>query len=76
MVIIVSPFSAPVAPATVRTQVLDRGSQISLTTFFPLQRLHCLPSDTRVWDLKFRFRCRKCNGREFEVTVEELRTGG
>jgi hypothetical protein len=40
-----------------------------------LQRLHRLPSDTLVYDLRFRFRCRKCNSRDsFEVTVEELGT--
>jgi hypothetical protein len=49
-----------------------------IAQFLPgaLQRLHRIPSDTLVCDLKFRFRCRKCNGGEFEVTVEELRTDG
>jgi hypothetical protein len=39
-----------------------------------LQRLRRLLSDTLVYDLKFRFRCRKCNSRRdtFEVTVKEL----
>jgi hypothetical protein len=46
-----------------------------LTTFSPLQRLHRISSDTLVCDLKYRFKCRKCNEREFEVTVAELRTG-
>jgi hypothetical protein len=47
-----------------------------IAQFLPgaLQRLHRIPSDTLVCDLKFRFKCRKCNGKEFEVTVEELRT--
>jgi hypothetical protein len=39
-----------------------------------LQRLHRLPSDTLVYDLRFRFGCKKCNGTDFDVTVEELRT--
>ena len=42
-----------------------------------LQRLYRVPSDTLVSDLRFRLRCRNCNGRDsFEVTVEELRTHG
>jgi hypothetical protein len=41
-----------------------------------LQRLHRLPSDTLVYDLRYRFRCRKCNARDsFEVTVEDLSQG-
>jgi hypothetical protein len=40
-----------------------------------LQRLYRVPSDTLVYDLRFRLRCRKCNSRDsFEVTVEQLRT--
>lgn len=37
-----------------------------------LQRVHKLPSDTLVNDLRYRLRCAKCNSRErFKVTVVE-----
>ena len=47
-----------------------------IAQFLPgaLQRLHRIPSDTLVCDLRHRFQCRKLNGRKFEVTVEELPT--
>jgi len=48
-----------------------------IVQFLPgaLQPLHRIPSDTLVCDLRFRFRCGKCNGREFKVTVEEVTSG-
>jgi hypothetical protein len=37
-----------------------------------LQRLHKLPSDTLVYDLRYRLRCAKCRSRErFTVTIAE-----
>jgi hypothetical protein len=39
-----------------------------------LRRLHKLPSDTLVYDLRYRLRCQKCRSRDhFTVTVEEDR---
>jgi hypothetical protein len=41
-----------------------------------LQRIYRVPSDTVIYDLKCRLRCRRCNSRrDFEVTMEELPTG-
>ena len=41
-----------------------------------LQRLHKLPSDTLVYDLRFRLRCRKCNSRDgIKVSVERVTNG-
>jgi hypothetical protein len=35
-----------------------------------LQRLHKMPSDTLVYDLRYRLRCQKCRSRDqFTVTV-------
>jgi hypothetical protein len=37
-----------------------------------LQRLHRLPSDTRMCDLRYRLRCTKCNSQaRFTVTVKD-----
>jgi hypothetical protein len=41
-----------------------------------LQRLYRVPSDTLVYDLRFRLRCSRCNAkRGFEVTVVEPLAG-
>jgi hypothetical protein len=42
-----------------------------------LQRLHRFPSDTLIYDLQFRLRCRHCNRRSgFRIAVEDDRGRG
>ena len=47
-----------------------------ITHFLPgyLERHYGVASDTLVWDLRYRFRCLKCNSRDrFEITIEDGR---
>ena len=40
-----------------------------------LQRLRRVPSDTLLYDLQYRFRCKRCNAdRDFRITLEERKT--
>ena len=42
-----------------------------------LQRRHRFPSDTLVFDLQFRLRCKGCNRRSgFRITIFDVRTRG
>ena len=45
-----------------------------ITHFLPgfLQSHFRVPSDTLVWDLRYRLRCSKCNAKDrFEIVIEE-----
>jgi hypothetical protein len=42
-----------------------------------LQRLHRVPSDTLIYDLQFRLRCRHCNRRDgFDIGILDTRYRG
>jgi hypothetical protein len=67
---------------TIRLWDLKRDQRVTVKCvcgrsvhFLPgtLQRHHRVPSDTLIYDLRFRLKCRKCNSRQgIEVSVERI----
>ena len=54
----------------------ERGRSVEYPPGF-LQRRHRMPSNTLVFDLQFRLRCKGCNRRAgFRITIFDTRTRG